>query len=62
LFYFSEITVELCIICFNDETTVILRPCAHQFCNTCVIRLIQENMNNCPLCRTFTMEYQGIIM
>jgi len=50
LFYFTDTIVELCIICFNDETSVILRPCGHIFCNICALRFIQEDMHNCPLC------------
>ncbi|XP_029341312.1 uncharacterized protein LOC100569305 [Acyrthosiphon pisum] len=52
--------VEICIICFNDETNVTLRPCNHKFCNTCTIRLMEDDFNTCPLCRGSIVAYDDI--
>jgi hypothetical protein len=45
---------EECAICYEplDFNTVVATPCAHLFCDTCVIPHIKRT-DSCPLCRTY---------
>jgi len=42
---------DICIICFENKTNIILKECNHDlFCDDCISKI--ENINNkCPLCR-----------
>jgi hypothetical protein len=44
-----------CPICFesNDYDIAVATPCAHIFCDDCLLRHLYKN-NNCPMCREHT--------
>ncbi|KAK7387081.1 hypothetical protein VNO78_27579 [Psophocarpus tetragonolobus] len=41
---------ELCCICCEQVKTIEMRPCGHQMCAQCTLRLCQNNHNNCSIC------------
>ncbi|KZV44131.1 hypothetical protein F511_26410 [Dorcoceras hygrometricum] len=42
-----------CIMCMNEEISVVFMPCAHQvLCVECSILHRKQGMNGCPSCRT----------
>ena len=46
---------ETCPICLEDlagvENSVRIRVCTHVLCRTCGYRLLDNNINTCPVCR-----------
>ncbi|XP_060854868.1 RING finger protein 141-like [Metopolophium dirhodum] len=40
-----------CIICYDKCVCVKLSPCEHKFCSACVVKMTEQNINNCPICR-----------
>lgn len=40
-----------CCICFSRKSNVILDPCRHAFCSSCVCKIRRRN-KPCPVCRT----------
>lgn len=48
---------QLCVVCLNEERTVILMPCRHfALCNRCVGTLLQQQQQTCPMCRHIIFE------
>ena len=41
----------LCTICFENENTILMRPCNHTgFCVKCMVRYLNDD-DACPLCK-----------
>lgn len=52
--FWSNNPVEDCAICLeqNSFDRVVITPCSHLFCDTCLISYIRNN-ESCPLCRNY---------
>ncbi len=52
----SEIENKQCVICLDNITHPIILDCAHIFCGTCIIKMLNTNTHNdnkrCPVCRS----------
>jgi hypothetical protein len=46
-----------CPICADLTKIPAYLPCSHIFCNSCLVKLHNNNMNFCPICRT---QYKNI--
>ncbi|XP_050059021.1 uncharacterized protein LOC114132992 isoform X2 [Aphis gossypii] len=55
----EEEILEVCIICYNEISTVSVIPCQHHFCRGCIERWMQEGATCCPLCRTNIIRLQN---
>jgi hypothetical protein len=51
--FWSKNPVEDCAICLDENSFdhMVITPCAHLFCDTCLIPYIRTK-ENCPMCRT----------
>jgi SNF2 family DNA or RNA helicase len=51
----SEIENKQCVICLDNITHPIILDCAHIFCGSCIIHMLNTNTHNdnkrCPVCR-----------
>ena len=42
-----------CPICFHsDKDFQVINPCGHAICNDCSTKMIFQNIDNCPVCRS----------
>lgn len=52
----SEIENKQCVICLDNITHPIILDCAHIFCGSCIIKMLNTNTHNdnkrCPVCRS----------
>jgi len=52
--YWSRNPIEECAICLeqNSFDNMVITPCAHLFCDTCLLPYIRTKAN-CPMCRAY---------
>ena len=59
----AEADLETCAVCMDAKASVRFRPCGHDACPECVVKLRRRTMSQvtagtvCPLCRQVILEY-----